>query len=214
MASALPEQTDSCASHLVIPAAALPPVPPAEMDPFLDAAARCFARHGIRRTSVPDIAREASTSRTTVYRQVGTVDTAAALLLARDLHRLLISLRGELDGADGPESLIRLIGAVVSFCAGHPVLRKVLTDEPEIATPFLTAEFRSIIDRVSDVVVPLLERAMDDGKIRPGNPRVLADFLVRITVSVLLSPPPGELSDFLEQVVLPTIRPARGGPAR
>lgn len=207
MASALPEQTDAGTSQLVIAAAALPPVPPAEMDPFLDAAARCFARHGIRRTSVPDIAREASTSRTTVYRQVGTVETAAALLLARDLHRLLISLRGELDGADGPESLIRLVRAVVSFCAGHPVLRKVLTDEPEIATPFLTAEFRSIIDRVSDVVVPLLERAMDSGKIRPGNPRVLADFLVRITVSVLLSPPPGELSDFLEQVVLPAIRP-------
>lgn len=208
MASAYPELTDADAPRLAIPAAALPPVPPAEIDPYLDAAARCFAKHGIRRTSVPDIAKEASTSRTTVYRQLGTVDTAAALLLARELHRLLISLPGDLTGADGPESVIRLLGAVVSFATEHPVLRKVLKDEPEITTPFLTAEFSSIIDRVSTVAVPILERAMDDGMIRSADPRVLADFLVRITVSVLLSPPPGKLNDFFEQVVLPVIRPA------
>lgn len=208
MASAYPELTDADAPRLAIPAAALPPVPPAEIDPYLDAAARCFAKHGIRRTSVPDIAREASTSRTTVYRQLGTVDTAAALLLARELHRLLISLPGDLTGADGPESVIRLLGAVVSFATEHPVLRKVLKDEPEITTPFLTVEFSSIIDRVSTVAVPILERAMDDGMIRSADPRVLADFLVRIAVSVLLSPPPGKLTDFFEQVVLPVIRPA------
>ena len=65
--------------------AGLPPAPPAELDPYLDAAARCLARHGIGRTSVQDVARELGVNRATVYRQVGTVEDMVRLLVAREL---------------------------------------------------------------------------------------------------------------------------------
>src|SRR5579884_3492717 len=68
----------------------VPPVPPEELDPYLDAAARCFGRFGISRTRVPDVAAEVGVSRVTVYRQVGTVEDMARMLLARDMHRLLM----------------------------------------------------------------------------------------------------------------------------
>ena len=57
----------------------LPPPPDAALDPYLDAAAACFARHGISRSAVADIAKEMGVSRTTVYRQVGSIDNVVRL---------------------------------------------------------------------------------------------------------------------------------------
>lgn len=194
--------------HLPSIAQGLPPAPPGDLDPYLDAAATCFARHGIGRTSVPDIARELGISRTTVYRQVGTVEQAARLLLARELHRFLDRLPAVLEGAVGPETVTRLVAAVVHFAREHPVLAKVLADEPELIGPFLTGELPELVARVSAIATPLLERAMDSGLIRHQDAVVLAEFLVRTTVSLVLAPPPGDLGAFLDQTVLALLAPA------
>src|SRR3546814_68889 len=87
----------------------VPPVPAVELDPYLDAAARCFTRFGITRTRVPDVAAEVGVSRVTVYRQVGTVEDMARLLLARDMHRILTALPAALEGAVGPDTVVRLV---------------------------------------------------------------------------------------------------------
>ena len=42
--------------------AGLPEPPPPDLDIYLDAAARCLARHGVGRTSVQDVARELGVS--------------------------------------------------------------------------------------------------------------------------------------------------------
>ena len=86
------------ATLLALPglATGIPAPPPASLDPFLDAAARCFARHGIKRMSVQDVARELRVNRATVYRQIGNVDQQVRLLLARDLHGC------RAHGLDGP----------------------------------------------------------------------------------------------------------------
>lgn len=194
--------------RLLALAQGLPPVPPGELDPYLDGAAACFARHGIGRTSVPDIAREVGTSRTTVYRQVGTVDGAARLLLARELHRLLIQLPAVLEGATGPETVTRLLAAVIRFAWQHPVLAKVLADEPNLVVPFVTGDFPELVARVSAIAAPLLKRAMTARLIRQRDPVLLADFLVRITISLVLAPPPTGLGAFLDLAVLPALAPS------
>lgn len=188
-------------------ARALPPPPPPELDPFLDAAVACFTRHGIGRTSVPDIARELGISRTTVYRQVGTVERAARLLLAREMHRFVSRLPAFLDGTTGPELVTRLMVGVLRFAREDRVLDKVLTDEPELLGPYLTRELPQLIGQVSFIAVPLLERAMATGSIRRQDPNVLAEFLIRTTVSLMLAPPPGDLQAFLDQTVLRLVAP-------
>lgn len=193
--------------HLPSLAQGLPPVPPPELDPYLDAAATCFARHGISRTSGPDIARELGVSRTTVYRQVGTVEQAVRLLLARELHRFLAHLPTVLAGAVGPETVTRLLAAVVVSAREHPVLAKVLADEPELIGPFLTSELHALVDRLSSIATPLLDRAMDAGLVHRRDPVVLAEFLVRTAVSLVLAPPSGNLAEFLDQTVLPVLSP-------
>ncbi|MDP1820565.1 MAG: TetR/AcrR family transcriptional regulator [Acidimicrobiales bacterium] len=193
--------------HLPSLAEGLPPVPPPELDPYLDAAAVCLARHGISRTSVPDIARELGISRTTVYRQVGTVEQAARLLLARELHRFLAHLPAVLAGAVGPDALTKLFAAVVLFARDHPVLAKVLADEPELIGPFLTRELPELVDRVSAIATPLLDRAMDAGLVHSRDSAVLAESLVRTMISLVLAPPRGDLAAFLDQTVLPLLAP-------
>jgi AcrR family transcriptional regulator len=189
-------------------AAGLPPVPSAALDAFLDAAASCFARFGVAHTTVPDIAREVGVSRMTVYRRLGSVQDALRSLLARELHRLVVHLAGQLNGAPpSPATIVELTEMVVRHAGSHPVLKKSLADEPELVGPVLLDSFSGIVDNVSVVAAPLLAAAMQAGLVRRQDPVVLTDWLVRTTVSVVASPPQHDLRSFLDQVLLPSLSP-------
>jgi AcrR family transcriptional regulator len=192
-------------------AAGLPPVPSPALDPFLDAAASCFSRFGVGHTTVPDIAREVGVSRMTVYRRLGSVPDALRSLLARELHRLVVHLAHQLDGAPpAPETIVALTEVVVRHASSHPVLRKSLADEPELVGPVLLDSFSGIVDNVTAVAAPMLASAMDAGLVRRQDPVVLTDWLVRTTVSVIASPPRQDLGSFLAQVLLPLLSPQGG----
>lgn len=192
------------------------PLPAPELDSYLDAAAECFARHGIRRASVQDVARRLGVNRTTVYRQVGNVDDMVRLLLARELHRFLAQASLDVDPRRTPSAVVALLASVVRHARAHPVLVKVLRDEPEIIGPFLAAELPSLITRVSGEIVPLLRWAMDQGALSKRDPDRLADWLVRTAVTLILAPPPDDLEEFLSDLLMPVLVPvnARGGRSR
>jgi AcrR family transcriptional regulator len=185
----------------------VPPVPPTDLDPYLDAAARCFARFGISRTRVPDVAAEVGVSRVTVYRQAGTVEDMVRLLLARDLHRLLTALPAALDGAVGSDTLVRLVETIIEYARSHPVLAKVLSDEPHLLGPVLVSDLGAITAWVVDIVAPLLEALMAAGRLVRRDPRVVAEWLVRLTVTLVLAPPAGGLHDFLAELLVPALSP-------
>jgi AcrR family transcriptional regulator len=185
------------------------PAPPASVDPYLDAAVRCFARHGIGRTSVQDIARELRVDRTTVYRQVGTIESIVRLLAGRELHRLLADLPGRLTGLRGPEAIVDLLAAAVEFAQAHPVLRKVLADEPELIGPFIVAELPMMIDLMAAAATPVLQAAMQAGEVASRDPERLAQMLVRICIPLVLAPPPGDVTAVLAELLLPALTPER-----
>lgn len=197
---------------LPLPGEGIPSPPPAALDPFLDAAALCFARHGIGRTSVQDVARELGIDRTTVYRQVGTIDQQVRLLLARDLNRLLSSIHSELEGRSGAEVLVEVLDAVVSFARAHPVLAKVLAHEPELLGPFLVADLPALISRITVILAPLLGQAMDEGHLARRDPLAVAEWLVRIGVSLVLAPPPDDTREFLAELLVPALSPGSSAP--
>lgn len=188
--------------------AVLPPVPPAALDPFLDATARCFVRYGVRRTSVQDVAQELGVNRTTVYRQVGTVEKQAMLLLIRDAHRLLAGLPAQVQGPIGPRTVIDLMATVVRRAQDHPVLAKVLADEPDLVGTYVTRDSAALIELVTAMLRPMLEAAVATGAIARRDPVVLAEWIVRITVSLILTPPPVEPAAFLAEILLPALDPS------
>src|SRR5882672_10500764 len=88
----------------------LPPRPDESVWPYLDAAARCIERFGWQRTSVKDVAREAGVERTTVYRNVGSMEDIFRALVARELHELMESVpRRVPPNAVGSEVVIELV---------------------------------------------------------------------------------------------------------
>lgn len=183
----------------------LPPPPAPSLDPYLDAAARVFARHGISRSAVPDVARELGVSRVTVYRQVGNVESMARLVLARELHRLLGQLPAILEGATGPETVVRLAAVIIEYVWNHPVGAKVLADEPQLVGEFVATDLPDLLERVVASTAPLLESAMDAGIIARRNPEVVASWLTRLVVTVILAPPPGDVGDFLAEIIVPAL---------
>lgn len=190
----------------------VPDVPPARLDPYLDAAATCFARFGVTRTRVPDIAAEAGVSRVTIYRQLGATEDIARLLLARDLHRMLEAVPARLGGRDGLDAVVGLIEHIVETARSHAVLAKVLADEPQVLGPLLVRDFGSISTRIADVVSPLLDALMADGQLARRDSKVLAEWLVRQTATLVLAPPPGALDEFLRELLEPALRPAATEP--
>jgi AcrR family transcriptional regulator len=186
----------------------LPPPPPTELDPYLDAASTCFARHGILRTRIPDLARELGVSRTTVYRQIGSIDSAARMLLARELHRLLGRLPDLAHSTRGPDPLSGLLVAIVRSAREHPVLTKVLTDEPELIGPLLVSSLADLCGRAATIAVPLLDQAMAAGWIARQDAPTLCEALVRLIVTMIVAPPEHEAQ--LQAVLSAFVAPGAG----
>jgi AcrR family transcriptional regulator len=197
----------SAPSPVTLLRASLPPPPPAPLDAYLDAAAGCFARHGVGRTSLPDIARELGVSRTTVYRRAGSIERLASLLLARELHVLLATLPDIANGVQSPRTLTHLLAGVVQFCREHPVVAKVLDDEPELIGAFLERQLPTVIEQVRVASEPLLTIAMGVGLIRRCDASALAELLVRVLVSCIIAPPASDARAFLEQTLVPLLEP-------
>jgi AcrR family transcriptional regulator len=190
----------------------LPPLPPASLDPFLDATSRCFARYGIRRTSVQDVAHELGVNRTTVYRQVGNIEQQAMLLAARDSHRLLSALPSRISFPIGPHSVVDLIATLVREARGHPVLAKMLADERDLIGSFVARDVPDLMERATAAFVPLVSLAVGTGNLARRDPVALSQWLVRIAASLILIEPPGDLEEFLAELLVPALTPAEETP--
>jgi hypothetical protein len=46
------------------------------------------------------------------------------------------------------------------------------------------------------------------GQLAPRDPRVVAEWLVRQTVTLILAPPAGDLHDFLAELLVPALTPS------
>lgn len=185
----------------------LPPRPGPSLDRLLDATERCLARYGIRRTSMTDIAREMHVARTTLYRQVGSVEEAVALVASRQLHRFLDDLMGMLSdpASAGPQQFMAVIAGAVRFARSNPVSLRVLNDEPEIVGSLVTRDLSPYAAQVAEALAPVVARAMRMGVIRPGDPHLAAQWLVRVVAALVALPPEGDLDAMLEYGLRPVL---------
>lgn len=187
----------------------LPPMPPASLDPILDAVSRCFARYGVRRTSVQDVAQELGVNRTTVYRQAGNVARQAILLATREAYRLVLKRApARLAEPLTPEVVVDILATAVNDAREHPVLAKMLADERDLIGSLLAADAETLIRRISEAAAPLLALGMAAGHLARREPLILADWLVRIAASLMLLEPPADLKKYLAEVLLPVLTPS------
>lgn len=185
----------------------LPPVPPSSLDPVLDAAAACFARFGVRRTSVQDIAKQLGVNRTTIYRQAGNVEQLASLLAIRETHRTLATLPRRMSWPIGPRSIVDMMATLVTEAREHPVLAKMLTDERDLIGAMLAGDAPQLLNRITAALAPVIAMAMRTGHVAQRDPAVIAEWLVRICGSLILVEAPGRIEDFLAELLIPALTP-------
>jgi AcrR family transcriptional regulator len=183
--------------------------PPPEMDPVLDATVECVARHGPAKTSLSDIARELGVAPSTVYRKVGSVENAVALVTAREGHRILSRMPEVIAGVEGPRVITVFLAEAIASTARHPMVSRILHDEADWIGRLATRRLGEGLAESAAVAASLLARAMDGGYIRRQDPLALAHWLVRISMMCLLAPPPGDLRAALDELLLPTLDPDR-----
>lgn len=186
----------------------LPPRPEPELDRMLDAVERCLARYGVRRTSMTDIAREMGVARTTLYRQVASLEEAMALMSSRRFHRFLDELVELSAQGLTSDTFVQVIVRTVRAARADPVAQRVLHDEPELLGQYLSSGSLGVLAKqITELLTPVLTVAMSTGLIRASDPEMAAGWIVRIVLALGAVPPP---DDELETAVRYVLQPMLG----
>jgi AcrR family transcriptional regulator len=179
----------------------------ATTEAILDATRASVLDFGVRRTTLTDVARRAGVSRMTVYRRYPDVDAVLRDLMTREFGHAMAAIAADTGGRDGRSRVVARVLAIVDTLGRHPLMTKIVEAEPELLLPY-------VLDRMGETQRTAVELAAQDiadgqadGSIRAGDPRVLAQALLLITQSFVLSGgiaddvPPAALRDELEHVL-------------
>ena len=158
--------------------------------PILDAAEICFGRHGVRRTTIDDIAAEAGVSRITVYRQIGNRDEIVLQALLRVTDRFLVRVRPQLLGCqDLSEALTELVLATVAAARhGDLLLLYASADQGATGRPIPGAP-APLFALYTDTVA-LLDTRLPGCLRARTTPAEAGEWVLRVALSLLTIPPP------------------------
>lgn len=177
----------------------------------IDATLACIARHGLGKTTVDDVAREAGCARATLYRYFGGKQELVGAALQAEADRISRRLR---DASAGAASLEEAVMAVLTSAAAelatNAALQFVATHEPERLLPHLTfAGGDSFLAAATPALEPCLAPY-----VAPERLARASEWLVRVGLALLFSPTsPLSLGDldhtraYVREFVLPAIQP-------
>lgn len=182
---------------------------PDRRDVIAGAASRCFARWGVARTRMEDIAKEAGIARPVLYRHYSSKEALLVEVMVRhidrrrqDLHR-----RVRRRGRAAPLLVEALRSGIAGGGDDRAVSESMLDDEVRHLTGRLVAGSDEVFSAMSAYWRPYLEYARDRGELRPG---VDLDEAVRwltfmvfhfLTVPETV-PPPDDLPRYLRTFVV------------
>lgn len=159
----------------------------ATTDAILDATRASILDYGIRRTTLTDVARRAGVSRMTVYRRYPDVDAVLRDLMTREFRAGMEEVGAHLAGADGRERVKNHILASVGAFRSSPLMAKVIEAEPELLLPYILGRMGETQRAAIGLLSVELADGQVDGSIRAGEIRVLAQSLLLIAQSFVLS---------------------------
>lgn len=131
---------------------------------IVDGALRCLTRQGLAKTTVDDIAREASLSRATVYRIFPRgKEGILAAVVETEVARLFSSLAVAMGEATDLEDV--LVAGMVETARRlreHGALTYLLTYEPGVVLPYLTfAKLDRVLLMAADLAAPFFARWLE-----------------------------------------------------
>ena len=168
------------------------PSPVDEGEAILDAAASCYLRLGVGKTTAADIAREVGISRATLYRRHGSHEAIFLAVLTRESEEMAAAARMHLADVSDPsarilEGMLFAIGEIQR----RPVHAAVFGGE-SAAWAATQAIREEALRRIGDAGVrPMLAPALADGTLTEEAMADLSDWIMRILISFAAVPGEG-----------------------
>ncbi|WP_433328065.1 TetR/AcrR family transcriptional regulator [Spirillospora sp. CA-294931] len=179
---------------------------------IIDAAEQCFARVGVAKTTVEDIAAEAGLSRATVYRSVtGGRDELILAVVLRDVLRFLDRLAERLrPGPPVAEAIVEGTMDAVAFIRSRPATAAFMVPETAgHAQAAVSGATEHMLATCCEYVRPAFERAQRLRLLRSDiEVEGTVEFLFRIITSLIMvdrEREAGETRRFLRTYVVPVI---------
>lgn len=159
-----------------------------DRDHVLDAAVAAFTEFGIRRTSMDEIARRSGVSPASLYRWFGGKDDLVFAVLARDARHFAADLGATIDRDAPPEEqLTEATVRVARRLRSTPLFARLVETEPESILPQLTVDAAPLIEGGVDLLATHIRRLIDEGSLVAIDPVPVAEILVRVIHSLLLT---------------------------
>jgi TetR/AcrR family transcriptional regulator len=156
----------------------------ARLERVLDAAYQCFARHGVRKTTMDDIAVAAGMSRPAVYQYVRNKDDVFRRLAARIFDRALASAREAADaGGTLTQRLDRILGVKLAVTQrlfrDSPHASELLGENSRVAADLDRAFTADMTDLLTSTIIDVAVQA--DLALTDDNAREVAELALALT---------------------------------
>ncbi|ACZ91886.1 TetR/AcrR family transcriptional regulator [Streptosporangium roseum] len=156
---------------------------------ILDAAEECFLEIGLSARIHRLIAERAAVSRPTVYKHVGDQQAILDALLHREVGRFLDIARPLLERPSPiREQLAEIVAFSVTYARHHPLLRKMLLEQPEVVLPRFTVDAGPLMRLAVDATAPALRRAFARAGATDVRIDVVVEWGVRLILSLITTP--------------------------
>jgi TetR/AcrR family transcriptional regulator, repressor for uid operon len=184
-------------------------------DRVVAAALEEFAEHGIRRTSMEDIARRAGVSRMTVFRRFASKQRLVEVVIAREVHRGMQELDLLWEGAETLEDrLVAGFEFAGRYVRGHPLFDRLLLSEPDVLLPPLTLDGGPVLELYRSLIANRLQAEVDAGRAATADIDGVAEVIARLAISLLLTregiitlEDPYSVRRLVNLTLLPMLRP-------
>ena len=147
-----------------------------------------FAEHGIRRTSMEDVARRAGVSRMTVFRRFASKQRLVEIVIAREVHRGMQELDLLWEGAQTLEDrLVAGFEFAGRYVSGHPLFDRLLRSEPDVLLPPLTLDGGPVLELYRSLIAHRLQAEVNAGRATTPDIDGVAEVIARLAISLLLT---------------------------
>ncbi len=163
----------------------------------MDAAAACYLRLGVAKTTAADIAREAGISRATLYRRYGSHEAIFLAVLTRESEVMADDARVHLDSlslTDPAQRTLEGMMFAISQIQSRPVHAAVFGGESAAWAAGQAIRMEALGRIGESGVRPLVAGAVADGSLSERDVEDLVDWILRILISYAAVPGHGDRS--------------------
>lgn len=186
---------------------------------ILDAAGELFARVGIQRVTMEEVARSAGVARVTIYRRFATKDVLVEQVVRREFRRYFDQFLRDIKEARTAADRV-VVGFVSSLRAirGNTLIGGLLAAEPDLLVPSLVGDQGRTLGTVREFIAGQLRREQAAGTVAADlDVDLVAEMMVRISTSFLVTPAgvvdlddDAQVAAIAHRFLVPMLTPASG----